>query len=61
MKYKIIFMKKISYENAVKLIAIAIVLLGLIVATLSSCGTRNGYGCKGNQSWNKMVRRINIP
>lgn len=26
--------------------------------TLTSCGTQ-GYGCKGNQSWNTMVKRIN--
>jgi len=54
-------MKRLSYVNAIKLLAVAVVLLGLIVATLSSCSTRNGYGCKGNQSWNKMVRRINSP
>jgi hypothetical protein len=54
-------MKRLSYVNAIKLLAVAIVLLGLIVATLSSCGTRNGYGCKGNQSWDRMVRRINSP
>jgi hypothetical protein len=52
-------MKKISYVNAVKLIATAIVLTGLVIATLSSC--RTGYGCRGNQSWDKMVRRINSP
>lgn len=54
-------MKKISYVNAVKLVAFAVVLLGLVIATLSSCSTRNGYGCRGNQSWDKMVRRINSP
>jgi hypothetical protein len=50
-------MKKISFVTAVRIIATAVIVLGLIVATLSSC--RTGYGCKGNQSWNKMVRRIN--
>jgi hypothetical protein len=54
-------MKRLSFVSLVKLIAFAIVLLGLVVATLSSCGTRNGYGCKGNQSWDRMVRRINSP
>jgi hypothetical protein len=34
---------------------------GLIMFTLNSCGTRNGYGCKGNQSWNQMVKRNNRP
>jgi len=52
-------MKRISYVNAVKLVAFAVVLLGLLIATLSSC--RSGYGCHGNQSWDKMVRRINRP
>lgn len=51
-------MKKISYVNAVKVILTAVVLTGLVIATLSSCRS-TGYGCKGNQSWNKMVRRIN--
>jgi len=54
-------MKKISFVNAVKMLMIAVVLLGLVIATLTSCGTRNGYGCKGNQSWDRMVRRINSP
>jgi hypothetical protein len=35
-------------------------LLTVIVALLTSCASsRNGYGCKGKESWNKMVRRIN--
>ena len=51
-------MKKISYVNAVRLVATAVVLLGLLIATLSSC-SKQGYGCKGNQSWDKMVRRMN--
>jgi len=51
-------MKKISYVNAVKIFLTAVVLTGLVIATLSSC-SKKGYGCKGNQSWNKMVRRIN--
>jgi len=51
-------MKKISYVNAVRLVATAVVLLGLVIATLSSC-SKKGYGCKGNQSWDKMVRRMN--
>jgi hypothetical protein len=54
----ILIMKKISYVNAVRLVATAVVLIGLIIATLSSC-SKQGYGCKGNQSWDKMVRRMN--
>jgi hypothetical protein len=35
------------------------ILAVIILATiLSSCKT-SGYGCKGNESWGKMVRRIN--
>ena len=30
----------------------------VLVLTMTSCGTQ-GYGCKGKESWNKMVRRIN--
>ena len=37
-------------------IIIVIGLFGLLL--LSSC-SRNGYGCRGNQSWGKMVKRIN--
>jgi len=50
---------KISYVNKIRLIAIAVALTGLLIATLSSCSSRNGYGCHGNQSWNHMVKRIN--
>ena len=47
--------KKIS---AIKTIC-ALILLACIV--LTSCGTRGGYGCKGNQSWNKMIYRNTKP
>lgn len=56
-------MKKISFVNAVKMLAIAVVLLGLVIATLCSC-MKPKYGCgRGapRQSWEKMVRRINSP
>lgn len=39
--------------------ACAIILLASIL--MASCSSRNGYGCKGNQSWDRMVRRINSP
>ena len=43
-------------------IALVVITIGsLVLFTLSSCGTRNGYGCHGNQSWNKMVKRNNRP
>jgi hypothetical protein len=51
-------MKQISYVNKVRMFFTVLILIGLLIATLSSCGT-SGYGCKGNQSWNKMVRRMN--
>ena len=34
------------------------VIIMLVAFAFSSCGT-SGYGCKGNQSWNSMVKRIN--
>lgn len=29
----------------------------MLAYALTSC--RTGYGCRGNESWNHMVRRIN--
>lgn len=50
--------KLITAERLVQTILILI----LLTAILTSCaGSRNGYGCKGRESWNKMVRRINSP
>jgi len=40
-----------------KKLLFALVLLGSIAIFGSSC--RTGYGCRGNQSWDKMVRRNN--
>jgi len=31
-----------------------------ILFSITSC-SRNGYGCKGNQSWDKMIKRNNKP
>ena len=31
----------------------------MLLSTLTSCKT--GYGCRGNQSWDKMVWRNNRP
>lgn len=41
----------------IKIAMIAITLGTLALITMSSC--RTGYGCRGNQSWKKMERRIN--
>ena len=35
-----------------------LILLVIVCLTFTSCYT-TGYGCKGNQSWNSMVKRIN--
>jgi len=54
-------MKKISYVNAVKLIATAVVLTGLVIATLCSCRAPK-FGCgtgAPRETWDKLVRRIN--
>lgn len=32
----------------------------ILVLYMSSCRT-SGYGCKGKESWNQMVKRINKP
>lgn len=32
----------------------------MLIFALTSCRT-GGYGCRGNQSWNKMVWRNNRP
>ena len=35
-------------------------LMAVIALMFASCsGSKNGYGCKGKESWNKMTRRIN--
>jgi uncharacterized membrane protein len=36
------------------------VLSVIVILFMSSCST-SGYGCKGKDSWNKTVRRINRP
>jgi hypothetical protein len=43
----------------IKIALVAITLGGLVLFTMTSC--RTGYGCHGNQSWNKMVERNNQP
>lgn len=51
-------MKKIEVlEHSVKLIAVT--LLAILIITQTSCSSSRGYGCKGRESWNHMVRRIN--
>jgi len=40
-----------------KKVMLLIVVISLIVISMSSC--RTGYGCRGRESWSKMVRRIN--
>lgn len=37
-----------------------IMLTAILILFMSSCRT-SGYGCKGKESWGKMVKRINKP
>ena len=53
---KKLFNKEKTAERVVQIT----ILLTFIIAFLTSCAT-SGYGCKGKESWNKMVRRINSP
>lgn len=46
-----------SIANRTRATVLLIVLIGLLISCLSSC--RTGYGCRGNEPWNSMVRRIN--
>lgn len=52
----------ITEKQQNKVYGVLITVIGLIVITLmmSSCKT-SGYGCKGRDSWEKTVRRINRP
>lgn len=54
---KIKVMKKFIYKHRV--LWISIIISALLIISMDSC--RTGYGCRGNQSWSKMVRRINRP
>jgi hypothetical protein len=47
-----------SFATKFKAVILAVILTGLIVSLLSSCKT-SGYGCKGKESWGRMVKRIN--
>jgi hypothetical protein len=40
-----------------------LILMGLVllIAVLSSCSSRNGYGCRGNYSWDRMVWKNTRP
>jgi hypothetical protein len=40
-----------------KVLSVCIVLV-IVSMVVSSC-SRKGYGCRGRESWNHMVRRIN--
>jgi len=42
-----------------QVILIMFIMMALLAGLTSCTSTRNGYGCKGNQSWEKLVRRIN--
>jgi len=57
-KSKIKAMTKFQ-KNSLVWFVIYLVVLGSVILSTSSC--RAGYGCRGNQSWGKMVSRINRP
>lgn len=46
-----------SVVKPISLLSIIAIIIMLMV-TMTSCKT-TGYGCKGKESWNKMVKRIN--
>jgi hypothetical protein len=39
---------------------VSVLILLSVIYSLSSCKT-SGYGCRGKDSWEKTVRRINRP
>ncbi len=45
-------------KTALMLICIKLAFILLFALFLSSCRT-TGYGCKGNASWNDVVRKAN--
>lgn len=47
-----------SFALKVQTAIFVVILAGLIISSLSSCRT-SGYGCKGKESWGRMVKRIN--
>lgn len=47
-------------KNSLVWFVIYMVVLGTVIFSTSSCA-RKGYGCRGNQSWGKMVWRNNRP
>jgi len=56
--------KQLKFINVKKLeTLLAGIIVGgficMLLFAMTSC--RTGYGCKGNQSWGKMERRINSP
>ena len=53
--------KGITKEQQDKLFGMLMGVMAIIIVIdmMSSC--RTGYGCKGNQSWKQMERRINRP
>ena len=53
---------QIRHDDTVKnqgLGLLVIIALAVVVLLFASSCSRNGYGCKGNQSWEKMVKRNN--
>ena len=45
-------------KNSLVWFVIYMVVLGAVIFSTSSCA-RKGYGCRGNESWKHLERRIN--
>ena len=45
--------------NQMKKTILTLLAIAIVAITFSSC--RTGYGCRGNQSWGRMIQRINSP
>jgi hypothetical protein len=48
--------------NAGYSVIVSMLVFVALMLVLSSCtSSRKGYGCKGRESWNGMIKRINKP
>jgi heme A synthase len=57
--------KQKDYNHDIQMTGMTTLLLMSVVCVIclmfSSCSTKKGYGCHGNESWNGMIKRINKP
>jgi hypothetical protein len=57
MIFLVCILGSVFYRSAAKSVLVLIVVSSLI---LTSC-SRKGYGCKGRESWNSLIKRNNKP